>query len=52
MEKQRDKAAKRLQRKAEKQAGHHEEELGETAPQTTEELEPPETVKTADSTTL
>ena len=46
-EKQRDKAAKRMQRKAEKLAGHGEPEIA--APS---ETEPSEPVNTADTTTL
>lgn len=45
MEKQRDKAARRMQRKAEKHAGHVEPEH-----EVTTETEPTESVKTADTT--
>jgi hypothetical protein len=57
MEKQRDKAAKRMQRKAEKLAGHVEpdQEVASdevASEEMTPEAEPPESIKTADTTTL
>jgi len=51
MEKQRDKAAKRMQRKAEKLAGHVEPDMD--APADAEaESESPESIETTDSTTV
>lgn len=46
MEKQRDKAARRQQRRAEKQAGHHEPE-----PEVSAEAESSEAIDTASTTT-
>jgi len=53
MEKQRDKAAKRMQRKAEKLAGHVEPDMDAPADAEAEaESESPESIEATDSTTV